>query len=871
MARTNIRGSQIADGANGVDLTVDVTGTLPLANGGTNATSASAALNNLGGAPIASPAFTGTPTAPTAAALTNTTQLATTAFVNASRIAAVGVVNVKDYGATGNGTTDDTTAISNAYAATSGKPLFFPSGVYKVTSFPALTDGDRVVGAGPLASEILYTGTGTLVGLTNKQDVQFRSIGVHMTGAGAKAIDLSGCFQVSIDDMRIRGDHTGSTGSTYHGQKGIIVRDNTGNTRINNTVLANLGVGVETSCIQNQLVNSKIVNTYKSIVGVGGTANAGLYAIACEFVGDDDVDTTQSHVDITGSASAFGFDMCWFEKSNYGLIVGVSGSGGPSLFSMNGCHIGARNVGIQFNYCRQPTLTACEFAEDSGGSLTEIVFGGGGVSTTDVQEGEATQLVSLIRGDFADSDFPQYWVVTRKGQFRAPNITSSSNVTVAGTVETGNLKVLNGAGVGKVLVSDADGDATWTTLSSGSGDVTAASSFGTDNRLVRSDGTGKGVQASTVTVSDAGEIVLPGVASATHSAGKLVYDTDNDSLTFFNSDSAVAMQVGQEEWIRVRNVSGSTIANGVPVYISGVNSGLPTIAPAQANSATTTICVGLTTESIANNTNGVVTCVGVVRGINTASFTAGATVFLSSAAAGALVTTVPTSPNYRYRVGIVVVSNATTGSIHVTPSTAALGNGTANQLSGIASGGTQEYKTLSGTTNDLTVTHGAGTITLATGSNVPKITGGTAATGKAVIRDSGGTNSWLYIPWEAEIYLNSTPIAASYIGYSDNDGGVIIGASRGVLLEQVVWRLSSPTAVIGGSGNFQIQWYLGSPTTQETTLIQTTQIAAGQHDATVTFGAAQTCTVNTVLRAKITSGTATLPSKSSVQWRGSYL
>lgn len=39
MATTNIRGSQIADGPNGVDLTVDVTGTLPVANGGTGNTS----------------------------------------------------------------------------------------------------------------------------------------------------------------------------------------------------------------------------------------------------------------------------------------------------------------------------------------------------------------------------------------------------------------------------------------------------------------------------------------------------------------------------------------------------------------------------------------------------------------------------------------------------------------------------------------------------------------------------------------------------------------------------------------------------------------------------------------------------------------
>lgn len=45
MARTEIRGSQISDGANGVSLTVDVTGTLPVANGGTgNATNT---LNNV--------------------------------------------------------------------------------------------------------------------------------------------------------------------------------------------------------------------------------------------------------------------------------------------------------------------------------------------------------------------------------------------------------------------------------------------------------------------------------------------------------------------------------------------------------------------------------------------------------------------------------------------------------------------------------------------------------------------------------------------------------------------------------------------------------------------------------------------------------
>jgi hypothetical protein len=47
---------------------------------------------NLARAPLASPAFTGTPTAPTAASGTNTTQIATTAYVQAERTALLDAV-----------------------------------------------------------------------------------------------------------------------------------------------------------------------------------------------------------------------------------------------------------------------------------------------------------------------------------------------------------------------------------------------------------------------------------------------------------------------------------------------------------------------------------------------------------------------------------------------------------------------------------------------------------------------------------------------------------------------------------------------------------------------------------------------------------
>jgi len=54
-----------------------------IVNGGTGATDAVTALNLLGGAPLANPAFTGNPTAPTPPTADNDTSIATTAFVNA--------------------------------------------------------------------------------------------------------------------------------------------------------------------------------------------------------------------------------------------------------------------------------------------------------------------------------------------------------------------------------------------------------------------------------------------------------------------------------------------------------------------------------------------------------------------------------------------------------------------------------------------------------------------------------------------------------------------------------------------------------------------------------------------------------------------
>jgi parallel beta-helix repeat protein len=107
-------------------------------------------------APLASPALTGVPTAPTAAPGTNTTQLASTAFVEGEIVAnatptatftTAGKVkqrefNIRDYGAVGDGTTNDSAALQSAITAAevSGGKVLIPQGNFK-SILPQITVG----------------------------------------------------------------------------------------------------------------------------------------------------------------------------------------------------------------------------------------------------------------------------------------------------------------------------------------------------------------------------------------------------------------------------------------------------------------------------------------------------------------------------------------------------------------------------------------------------------------------------------------------------------------------------------------------------------------------------------------------------------
>ena len=152
------------------------------------------------------------------------------------------------------------------------------------------------------------------------------------------------------------------------------------------------------------------------------------------------------------------------------------------------------------------------------------------------------------------------------------------------------------------------------------------------------------------------------------SAGRLVfYGFNQNGKTRFGMVTPDGTEVvhAQDNFIIVRNTSGSTIDAGKAVYVTGSTGQTPNVSPAQADSAATMPAVGLTIDSIGNNAFGRVMISGIATDLDTSSFTEGDRLWVSAATAGDLTATEPAYPNLRQRVAIVVNVHATQGKLLV--------------------------------------------------------------------------------------------------------------------------------------------------------------------------------------------------------------
>ena len=142
--------------------------------------------------------------------------------------------------------------------------------------------------------------------------------------------------------------------------------------------------------------------------------------------------------------------------------------------------------------------------------------------------------------------------------------------------------------------------------------------------------------------------------------GDLFYFQGPDALTY--SNASMNVKIGQDEIVRVYNNTGSTIAKGKVVYVTGATNDFPTIALAKADMFETVYeTQGLTSHEIPDASYGYVTVRGLYGGLNTSNFNVGDIVHVSPDSAGELVTFSPQYPNYPFEVGVVLVADSATG------------------------------------------------------------------------------------------------------------------------------------------------------------------------------------------------------------------
>ncbi len=186
--------------------------------------------------------------------------------------------------------------------------------------------------------------------------------------------------------------------------------------------------------------------------------------------------------------------------------------------------------------------------------------------------------------------------------------------------------------------------------------------------------------------------------STSHAAeGLLRWNNVDETLDLGMSGGAVTQQIGQELFQKVRNVSGTVIANGTPVYVSGRTGDRPNIYLAKGDVEATSHVIGVTTQAISDSADGFVTIVGYVREIKTnysgagiwgTTWNAGDQLYVSKAVAGQLTNVVPAAPHHCDAVATVEIVHGTLGSIlvnikhHVTLEELSDVNGTALNTTG---------------------------------------------------------------------------------------------------------------------------------------------------------------------------------------------
>lgn len=183
-------------------------------------------------------------------------------------------LNVKDYGAVGNGTTDDTTSIQAAIdAAADYETIFFPTGTYKITATLVIDSPCRLLGAAAYPNWynestriVMATANTTAIGLsTFESQITVEQLHILGPGGGSSGVGIYSSANVNLWHTKVSGFYDGVyiddslgtppssafynhlTQSWFNGNTnaGVVLHSNTNNTVVSECYLALNAYGLQ--------------------------------------------------------------------------------------------------------------------------------------------------------------------------------------------------------------------------------------------------------------------------------------------------------------------------------------------------------------------------------------------------------------------------------------------------------------------------------------------------------------------------------------------------------------------------------------------------------------------------------------------------
>lgn len=249
------------------------------------------------------------------------------------------VVSVKDFNATGDGTTDDTAAIQAAITANYGGEVYFPAGTYKITSGLTVTSAIKLTGSGwgsvikvdstatrflPLVAQNLVT---PITGLVIR-DIAFDGSLKCQLDSGV--IQLNNCVGFVLDHVRIF--NAGTPGeSASSGVNGIALSAG---------ALGNVGS-------QGSITNCLIEAVTKA--GINWTSEAVNGYIAGNIIRNCTGNGSTPGIQINGGYNVKVIGNSCYSNQGSGVYIATSGSIGTERSSRYGIFVGNHSYNNGFH------------------------------------------------------------------------------------------------------------------------------------------------------------------------------------------------------------------------------------------------------------------------------------------------------------------------------------------------------------------------------------------------------------------------------------------------------------------------------------------------------------------------------------------